>query len=314
MAAVNRVRDHQWSMGHVLKEVAMQVGVIGLGAMGNGMAANLAAAGLLAGVWNRTQSKAAAFAAEHGVTHFADPAALAAAVDVVITSVSADADLLEVIESLHGALSPGTVVVDTSTVAPETAVRAAERLRSGGGELLDAPVSGGPEGACQGSLVMMVGGEAEVLERIRPLLDPISRAVYHMGPVGTGQATKAVNQIAVAGVMQGVAAGLAYARQQGLDVGQVVEVIGGGAASSWQLVQRGPNVAQEHFPPGFKLQLHRKDLEIVRAALRARGCALELIERTLADYDALIEQGYADEDISALYRLRRDELAALAQQ
>ncbi len=286
----------------------MQAGVIGLGAMGQGIAANLAGAGALAAVWNRTRERAEAFAAEHGAAVAADPAAVAAAADAVFISVSADADLLEVVDALVPGLAPGKAVIDTSTVAPDTARTAAERVRAAGAEFLDAPVSGGPEGARQGTMVMMAGGDAATLERIRPLLEPVCSAAHHMGPSGAGQATKAVNQIVVAGVIQGVAAGLAYGEGQGLDLEQVIEVVGAGAAGNWQLRNRGPNVAQGRFPPGFKLALHRKDLGIVRDVLAAQGIELELIERTLADYDRLIAQGRGEEDISALYRLRTAEL------
>ncbi len=288
----------------------MKAGVIGLGAMGHGIAANLARAGLLAAVWNRTRSKAEAFAGEHGVAVADEPATVAAAADVILVSVSADNDLLGVIDALKEGLEPGKVVVDTSTVAPDTAREAAERIRATGAGFLDAPVSGGPEGARKGSMVMMIGGDEAVLDRIRPVLDPICGSANFMGPSGAGQATKAVNQIMVAGIMQGVASALAYGRGQGLDLEQVIRVVGGGAAGNWQLDNRGPNMVHDQFPPGFKLALHRKDLGIVRDVLAAKGLSLELIDRTLADYDRLIESGHGDEDISALYRLRCSELGS----
>ena len=288
----------------------MKAGVIGLGAMGHGIAANLARAGLLAAVWNRTRSKAEAFAGEHGVAVADEPATVAAAADVILVSVSADNDLLGVVDALKEGLEPGKVVVDTSTVAPDTAREAAERIRATGAGFLDAPVSGGPEGARKGSMVMMIGGDEAVLDRIRPVLDPICASANFMGPSGAGQATKAVNQIMVAGIMQGVASALAYGRGQGLDLEQVIRVVGGGAAGNWQLDNRGPNMVHDQFPPGFKLALHRKDLGIVRDVLAAKGLSLELIDRTLADYDRLIESGHGDEDISALYRLRCSELGS----
>ncbi len=288
----------------------MKAGVIGLGAMGHGIAANLARAGLLAAVWNRTRSKAEAFAGEHGVAVADEPATVAAAADVILVSVSADNDLLGVVDALKEGLEPGKVVVDTSTVAPDTAREAAERIRATGAGFLDAPVSGGPEGARKGSMVMMIGGDEAVLDRIRPVLDPICGSANFMGPSGAGQATKAVNQIMVAGIMQGVASALAYGRGQGLDLEQVIRVVGGGAAGNWQLDNRGPNMVHDQFPPGFKLALHRKDLGIVRDVLAAKGLSLELIDRTLADYDRLIESGHGDEDISALYRLRCSELGS----
>ncbi len=286
----------------------MQAGVIGLGSMGSGIAANLAQAGLLATVWNRTRSRAEAFAEQHRVAIADTPAEVAATADAVILSVGADDDLLEVLDGLRPGLSAGQAVIDTSTVAPDTARLAAQRLGEHNAELLDAPVSGGPEGARQGTMVMMIGGDAAVLERAHPVLAPICSAAHHMGPVGAGQATKAVNQVMVAGVIQGVAAGLAYGKGQQLDLKQVIEVLGAGAASNWQLLNRGPNAVEERFPPGFKVALHRKDLQIVREVLAAQGIELGLVEETLKDYDTLISQGYGEADISALYRLRQADL------
>ncbi len=283
----------------------MKAGVIGLGAMGAGMAANLAHSGQLAAVWNRTSRKADEFAAAHGVSVADGPAGVAAAADVVVTCVSADEDVLEVVEALKPALEPGKVVVDTSTVAGETARRAAEIVRSAGGEFLDAPVSGGVEGARNGTMVMMVGGGEEVLERVRPVLSVISGKAAHMGPVGAGQATKAVNQIMAAGINSAVTEALAFGETEGLDMERVIDVIQGGAAGNWFLQHRGPNMVRGVFDPGFKVVLHRKDLGIIRQTLAKKGVMLETVERIVDEYDALIADGYGDEDISALFRRKR---------
>src|SRR5690625_671646 len=240
----------------------MKVGVIGLGAMGSGMAANLHRAGLLAAVWNRSAEKAEAFARDHGVVAASDPTALAKLCDIVITCVSRDEDVLEVIDALVPGVDDQTIVIDTSTIAVSTVNTAAQRLSARGAAFLDAPVSGGAEGARDGQLVVMVGGDAAVLDRARPALDAIAKSVTHMGALGSGQATKAVNQIMAAGVIQAVTEALAFGEAAGLDMDKVIDVVGGGAAGNWLLTHRGPTMVRGRFEPGFKLSLHHKDLNI----------------------------------------------------
>lgn len=283
----------------------MKAGVIGLGAMGAGMAANLAREGLLAAVWNRTYERAVDFAGRHGVAAAADAPTVAAQCDVILTCVSADADVLEVVEAMRPELGEGKVVVDTSTISADTAREAARRVAETGARFLDAPVSGGKEGAEQGTMVMMVGGDESTLERIRPVLSAISRSATHMGPSGAGQVTKAVNQIMVAGIIQGVTEGLAFGQAQGLDMDKVIEVLSGGAGGSWLLQHRGPTLVRGRYEPGFKMALHYKDLEICRSMLENMGVALPVVEMTLKQYRPLIEQGYGEEDISALHRGKR---------
>ncbi|MGA7802870.1 MAG: NAD(P)-dependent oxidoreductase [Gammaproteobacteria bacterium] len=280
----------------------MDVGFIGLGAMGLPMAHNLHRAGLLAGVWNRTRSKAEALAAETGVEAAAGPAELAGRCELVFTCVSADDDLLGVIDVLLPGLSAGKVVVDTSTVSRATARRAAEQVAATGADFLDAPVSGGVEGARQGTLAMMVGGDAAVLERARPALEVLAGRIAHMGPAGAGQATKAVNQVMVAGINQAVSEALAFAQALGLPLNRVIEMTGAGAAGNWFLAHRGATMTSGHFEPGFKVALHRKDLAICQAMAQEYGVALPLVEMTLVHYRRLCDAGYGDEDISALFR------------
>lgn len=283
----------------------LKVGVIGLGAMGAPMARNLARTDLLAAVWNRTTARAKLLAAELGVACASDPADLARRCDIVITCVSADSDLLDVIDALLPGLSPGKIVVDTSTVQPATAIEINERIAGAGCGFLDAPVSGGVEGAKQGTLAIMVGGSAAALERARPALNAIGKRIAHMGPVGSGQATKAVNQIMAAGINHAVTEALAFAEDQGLPLDKVIEVVSSGAAGNWFLERRGPSMVRCEFAPGFKLALHHKDLAICKAIAEQRGVTLPVVEMTLAQYRRLMDAGFGDEDISALYREKR---------
>ncbi len=283
----------------------MKAAIIGLGAMGAGMAANLHRAGMLAGAWNRTRARGEAIAAAHGFTLADSPETAVAEADVVITSVSADADLLEVIDRLQPALQSGRIVLDTSTVNAATARAAAARLGTTGVHFLDGPVSGGKEGAEKGTMVMMLGGDAALVDRLRPLLAVITGKIEHMGPVGSGQATKAVNQIMVAGINQAVGEALAFGGAQGLDLDKVIDLLGGGAAGNWFLAHRGPTMVRGTFNPGFKVALHYKDLKICQSMAADRHVTLPCVEMTLLHYQRLMESGHGEEDISALYRQKK---------
>jgi len=283
----------------------MQAGMIGLGAMGLGMARNLAKAGYLTHVYNRTHAKAQALAEELNVAACHSPYELAECVDAVLICVSADQDVLDVVAALAKTVKPGSVVIDMSTVGSDTAKQAAAILKTRQVEFLDAPVSGGVEGANKGTLSMMVGGEAEVLAHVRPLLEAMAARIELMGPTGSGQACKAVNQIMAAGIAQAVTEALAFGEAQGLDMQKVVDVVAGGAAGNWFLQHRGKSMTQGIFQPGFKLALHHKDLLICRKMAEQTGIASPLTDQTLADYARLMQQGHGDEDISALYRLKR---------
>ncbi|QJD29722.1 NAD(P)-dependent oxidoreductase [Methylococcus geothermalis] len=282
----------------------MKTGFVGLGAMGLGMARNLHRAGLLAGVWNRTPEKALALAAETGTMAYAGAADLAAACDVIVTCVSADADALEVIGALAPTLRPGAVVVDCSTVGVATARRAAEVVRQAGGDFLDAPVSGGVEGACSGTLALMVGGRAEAVEKVRPVLEAMGNRIMHMGDTGAGQATKAVNQVMCAGINQAVTEALAFGQALGLDLDKVIDVVSGGAAGNWFLDKRGKTMIRGSFQPGFKLALHHKDLNICLEMAERLGIPLPLSTQTRDDYAELMARGHGEDDISGLFRLK----------
>jgi 3-hydroxyisobutyrate dehydrogenase len=282
----------------------MKAGMIGLGAMGIGMARNIAKAGYLAGVYNRTAAKAQSLAEELEVIAFSQPEELAANADIVLICVSADRDVLAVVEAIAKTVKPGAVVVDMSTVSSDTAKQAAAMLAEKQAAFLDAPVSGGVEGAKNGTLAMMVGGDAEALEQARPVLEAMTGRIMHMGPTGSGQAAKAVNQIMAAGINQAVTEALAFAQAQDLPMDKVIEVISGGAAGNWFLQHRGATMTQGVFAPGFKLALHHKDLLICQSMAKKTGASTTLIDMTIADYELLMEGNYGDEDISALYRLK----------
>ena len=284
----------------------MKAGMIGLGAMGAHMAGNIARAGLLTSVWNRTASKAKAIAEELGVNCSGSPAELAAEVDVILLCVSADQDVLEMVAAIRESIKPGSVVVDTSTVSSATAIKAATMLAEKHAEFLDAPVSGGVEGAKNGTLAMMIGGNANTLEKAKPVLESMTSRIMHMGETGAGQGTKAVNQVMAAGINQAVTEALAFAQAQGLPLEKVIEVISAGAAGNWFLEHRGPSMTKGTFAPGFKLALHHKDLLICKAMAEQSGSPTTLLDMTLADYEELMQQGFGDEDISALYRKKTD--------
>lgn len=282
----------------------MRTGFIGLGAMGASMARNLHRAGLLTGVWNRSAPKALALAAELGCAAPATAAELAGHCDAVVICVSADPDVLAVIARLAPALHAGALVIDCSTVSAETARQAAAQLAAVGVDFLDAPVSGGVEGAAKGTLAIMVGGHADTLERARPVLQAMGATITHFGPQGAGQAAKATNQIMVAGIIRADAEALAFAAAQGLDLDQVIATLGRGAAANWYLANRGPYMKRGAYPPGFRVRLHLKDLNICRAMALATGARLPVVEEALSDYAQLIAAGYGDEDISAIFRLK----------
>jgi 3-hydroxyisobutyrate dehydrogenase len=285
--------------------MTLKAAFIGLGAMGAPMAGHLQQHGLLHAVANRTHAKAATLAQELGVSAPATLAELAAQCDVIALCVTADADVLATVDALAPHLKAGTIVVDHSTVAPDTAKEAAAKLAAVDAHFLDAPVSGGVEGAKNGKLSVMVGGEAAVLERARPVLEAYALRITHLGEVGAGQATKAVNQVLVAGIAQAVCEGLALGEALGLDPERLIPTLGAGAAGNWFLEKRGATMLKNEFGVGFKLALLHKDLGIVRGIAEGVGTDRGVIERSLADYAELMRQGHGDDDISGLIRLKR---------
>ena len=283
---------------------ALRVGFIGLGAMGAHLAGHLQRANLLHVIANRTQAKADALAqvlavrAAQGFGDFAD-------CDVVILCVSKDADVLQCCAQLARVLHKGALVIDHSTVAQRTAQEASVLLNENGIAFLDAPVSGGVEGAKNGKLSVMVGGDVDVLAQVHHVLSAYALRVTHMGPSGAGQATKAVNQVLVAGIAQAVCEGLAFGEALGLNAESLVPTLAAGAAGNWFLDKRGASMLASSFTPGFKSALLLKDLHIVQDMAKQLGKEYSVVEQSLADYQKLVDAGFGEEDTSALIRLKR---------
>ncbi|AXK73025.1 NAD(P)-dependent oxidoreductase [Lysobacter sp. TY2-98] len=283
----------------------MKTGFIGLGAMGAPMARHVHSRGLLTAVGTRTQDKADALAAELGV-RAARNAANFADCDVVALCVPLDADVLENVAGLADVLRPGTVVIDHSTVSIDTARRAAAMCAEHGIGFIDAPVSGGVEGARNGKLSVMAGGDADVLEKARPVLESYAARISHMGGTGAGQATKAINQVLVAGINEAVCEGLALAEKLGLEPERLIPTLMAGAASNWFLDKRGATMLRDEFTPGFKNAHMLKDLRIVQGMAQQTGIRTTVIDQALADYAELVtERGLGDADTSALIALKR---------
>jgi 3-hydroxyisobutyrate dehydrogenase len=269
------------------------------------MARQLHGAGLLYGLWNRTTRTAAELAGELAVDLAADPAELATSCDFVVLCVSEDDDVLELVDRLLPGLRPDSIVIDCSTVSADTARMAAQRLAGIGVEFLDAPVSGGVEGADKGTLAIMVGGSETAFCRAQPVLKAMGTTITHFGPSGAGQAAKATNQIMCAGIIQAVAEAMAFARAEHLPLEKLIETLSQGAGSSWYFVNRAPNIVRDAYPAGFRVRLHEKDLRICRDMAARHGVQLPVIEATLPLYRELIESGHGDEDISTLFRLKQ---------
>ncbi len=277
----------------------------GLGAMGRPMARNLHQHGLLLGVKNRTEGKALALRKELGLSEYPDEASLFGQADCVVTCVAADDDLKTVIDEITPWLQPGTVVIDTSTVSPETARQLAEKLADKGIGFLDAPMSGGVEGARKGALSFMVGGDRDTFKLARDVFSAMGNQITWMGKTGQGQAAKMVNQVMVAGIAQAVCEALAFAEASKLNTDRLIEVLTAGAANNWFLEKRGHTMLANEFGTGFKLSLLHKDLNICRTSVKKLGTELPIIEQGLREYGELMRQGHGDEDISALIRLYR---------
>ncbi len=290
----------------------MRVGFIGLGTMGAPMARRLVEAGHDVVVHNRTREREEPLAAL-GAGRAATPRECAQGREVVFTMVADTPDLEAVVLGedgvVHG-LEPGAVLVDMSTVSPAATRRMAEEVERRGARMLDAPVSGGSEGAQKGTLSVMVGGPEEALERARPLLDVLGRTVTHVGGSGAGQVAKAVNQVIIAGTYASVAEGMALAMKAGVDQEALLQALSGGAAASWVLANRARNMLRGEYPLGFRTRLHRKDLGIALAEARERGVSMPVAAFVEQVEAGLVGRGYGDEDVSNVARVVR-ELAGI---
>jgi 3-hydroxyisobutyrate dehydrogenase len=285
-----------------------RVGFCGLGTMGAAMAANVARAGFPLTVWNRTPGRADE-PLDAGAVEAADPAAVAAASDVVVICVSDTPDVESVLFAEGGladGLAEGALVIDCSTIAPGPTREFASRLAERGVGFVDAPVSGGSEGAQQGTLTIMVGGHDEDVARARAVLEAMGTTITHMGPSGAGQATKAVNQVILSGVYLGVAEGMVLAMKSGLDAAQVAEALAGGAAGSWVLQNRSGRMIDDEYPLGFRIALHLKDISIALDMAKEVGAALPVTALASQIEAGLVARGHGDDDNSALARAVRE--------
>ncbi len=283
-----------------------RVAFLGLGVMGYPMAGHLARAGHDVTVYNRSQAKAQQWVSQHGGRSAPTPAEAARGAELVMMCVGNDHDVREVASGAQGALSgmaPGTVLVDHTTASAIVAreVDAAAQARSV--EFLDAPVSGGQAGAENGKLTIMVGGRAEPFARAEPVLAHYGRAVTLMGPCGSGQLTKMVNQICIAGLVQALSEGISFAARAGLDVERVLDVISKGAAQSWQMENRGKTMLADKFDFGFAVDWMRKDLEICLTEARANGSTLPVTALVDQFYARIQQAGGGRWDTSSLIRL-----------
>jgi 3-hydroxyisobutyrate dehydrogenase-like beta-hydroxyacid dehydrogenase len=283
----------------------MRVAVIGLGTMGTPMARHLLAAGHEVTVHNRTREREEPLAAA-GAARAETPAAAAAGAEAVLTCVSDTPDLEHVLLGPGGVaqgLATGGLVVDCSTVSPAATAAIAATLGERGIGLVDAPVSGGSEGAERGTLTIFCGGTDADVARARPLLEAFGSRITHLGASGAGQVAKAVNQVMIAGTYATVGEGIALAEAAGLDLAQLVEALSAGAAASWVLTNRAGNMIADTYPLGFKVALHRKDLGIALDEAARAGLPLAVSTLVAAQEDDLMAKGHGDEDVSALARL-----------
>ena len=280
------------------------VGFIGLGIMGRGMARNLLKAGFDVCVWNRTASRMTPLA-EAGAHPAADPADLAARCGIIITCVSDTPDVVEVILGERGVVhgvQEGALVVDMSTISPQTTREIADRLREKGVHMLDAPISGGSEGAANGTLSIMVGGAAAQVERAMPYLQAMGKSITHVGGQGAGQTVKLVNQILVVGTMLAVSEALLFAEAGSLDLQKTLAAVEKGAAGSWMLSNRGSQAIVRDWKPGFTIDLQQKDLRLVLEAADQFGVPLMGTSTCFHLYRTLQAQGLGHEGNHAMIK------------
>jgi 3-hydroxyisobutyrate dehydrogenase len=284
----------------------MKLAFLGLGVMGYPMAGHLAKAGHQVTVYNRTAAKAEAWVKEHGGAQRASPAQAAAGAEIVFTCVGNDDDVRQVLAGKDGAFDGmvrGAILADHTTASAEVAREMAALATKKGVGFLDAPVSGGQAGAVNGKLTIMVGGEPAVFDKAQPAMAHYARAVTLLGPVGNGQLTKMVNQICIAGLVQGLAEGLNFAVRAGLDPKLVVETISKGAAQSWQMENRAHTMVEGKFDFGFAVDWMRKDLAICLAESRRNRAALPVTALIDQFYQRVQERGGRRWDTSSLIHL-----------
>lgn len=281
-----------------------RIGFIGLGIMGSGMAQNLLEKGHDVVVWNRTPEKMAALVAK-GAEAASNPAEVARRCPIVMMCVSDTRDVLAVLayeEGLLEGVGEGSLVVDHSTISPDSTAKFAEEVATRGGKWIDAPVSGGSEGAAKGTLSIMVGGHAEDVERARPFMEAFGTTITHVGGIGDGQRVKLVNQILVVGTQLAVSEALLFAQASGLDLGTALEAVRGGAAGSWMLANRGPQMIERDWRPGFTIDLQQKDLRLALAAADEVGAPLPGTSLVFQMYRGLQNEGLGSDGNHALVK------------
>jgi 2-hydroxy-3-oxopropionate reductase len=280
------------------------IGFIGLGIMGHGMAANLVNAGIEMVVWNRTAGRADDLVSA-GAVLLPSPSDVAAQCDVVMICVSDTPDVEAVVfgdQGVASALRPGGLIVDHSTISPEATKRFAGEVSQLGGHWLDAPVSGGSEGAVNGTLSIMIGGDADQVARAMPYLEVVGATITHVGPTGAGQLVKAVNQILVVVNQLAVSEALLLADAGGLDLEATLKAVEGGAAGSWMLSNRGPQMIERDWRPGFTIDLQQKDLRLVLDAADELGVPVPGTSLVFQMYRALQAQGLGSDGNHALVK------------
>jgi 3-hydroxyisobutyrate dehydrogenase len=281
-----------------------KVGFVGLGIMGQGMAHNLLKAGFPLTVWNRTANKMEPLVAA-GAVAGRDPTDVAAQSDIVVVCVSDTPDVEAVILGEQGIVQgakAGSLVIDCSTISPLATRTLAAALAEKGVAMLDAPVSGGSEGAAKGTLSIMVGGEAADFERAQPIFQAIGKKITHVGPIGAGQTVKLVNQILVVGNCLAMSEALLFAQAGGVDLAKALEAVSAGAAGSWMLSNRGPQILQRDWRPGFTIDLQQKDIRLVLDAADALGVPLPGTALIFQLYRTLQSQGLGSEGNHALVK------------
>ena len=281
-----------------------KVGFIGLGIMGMPMARNLIKAGFEVVVYNRTTSKAEQMVSE-GAKKADSPKELATETPVVITIVSDTPDVESVILGENGVIEgikPDSVVIDMSTISPQATQKIAVRLREKGVHMLDAPVSGGEQGAISGTLSIMVGGDAEMFKRCQPIFEAMGKNIIHVGSNSMGQTVKLVNQILVAGTLNSVVEALIFAQKSGVDLEKTIDAVKGGAAASWQLTNLAPRIIRRDFQPGFMIDLMQKDLNLVMGTARELKLPLPVTSFIQQMYYSLLSAGEGKSGTQALVK------------
>ena len=284
--------------------MAEKIGFIGLGIMGRGMAGNLLAKGFDVAVWNRTARRADGLV-EAGATRAESPAAVAQGCPIVITCVSDTPDVEAVVLGPGGVIegiSSGSLVIDCSTISPQATLEIAKALEAKGASMLDAPISGGSEGAEKGTLSIMVGGRAEDFERARPCLEAMGTTITHVGTQGAGQTVKLVNQILVVGNCVAMCEALLFAQAGGVDLQKTFDAISQGAAGSWMFTNRAPQIIRRDWSPGFMVSLQQKDLRLVLAAADEMGVPIPVTAQIFNLYRTLEARGLHEEGNHALIK------------